>query len=110
MSFLFAQDKNWSVANWASRGFFADARAYLEEAPSLADDITFCIETDTDTIDLRNADQAALSQLLVLADRVIAATRRAGPESFHSPEAFPTYLQLLEQLRDTVVSLIIQAP
>jgi hypothetical protein len=105
MSFLFAHDRHWSVANWVSLGFFADAKAFLAEAPALTDDINFCIETDTDTIDLRNADRTTLSQLLVLVDRVLAANRAAGPSSFHSPEAFPVYLQLLEDLRNTVVAL-----
>jgi hypothetical protein len=109
MSFLFAHDKHWSVANWVSRGFFADAKAFVVEAPTLAEDITFCVETDTDTIDLRHADQATLSQLLILTDRVVAANRTAGPSSFHSPEAFPVYLQLLEDLRNTLVALIAKA-
>lgn len=109
MSFLFAHDKHWSVANWVSRGFFADAKAFLVEAPALADDITFCIETDTDTIDLRNADRTALNQLLILVDRVVTANRTAGASSFHSPEAFPVYLQLLEDLRNTLVALIATA-
>ncbi len=106
MSFLFANDFNWAVANWVSRGFFADAAEFLEEAPALAEDIKFCIETDTDTVDLRNADRATLDQLLVLVDRVVAANHNMGPERFHSPEAFPTYLRMLEQLRSTVASLI----
>lgn len=61
MSFLFAHGRHWSVANWVSRGFFADARAFLVEASTLADDIKFCIETDTDTIDFSNADQTTLT-------------------------------------------------
>src|SRR3954447_16829521 len=109
MSFLFAHDKHWSVANWVSLGFFADAKAFFVEAPALVDDITFCIETDTDTLDLRNADRTTLSQLLILVDRVVAANRTAGPGSFHSPEAFPVYLQLLEDLRITLVALIATA-
>lgn len=106
MSFLFAHDRHWSVANWVSQGFFADAQAFLEEAPAIADDIKFCIETDTDTVNLRNADATALRQLLTLVDRVVAANRIAGPSSFHSSEAFPVYLQLLEDLRNTVVALM----
>jgi hypothetical protein len=109
MSFLLPRDKHWNVANWVSRGFFEDARAYLEEAPSIADDIRFCIDTDTDTIDLRDASQIVLTQLLILVDKVIAANRSAGATSFHNPEARPTYLQLLEQLRNTVASLAVQA-
>jgi len=106
MSFLFSNDVNWSVANWVSRGFFADAEAFLEDAPALADDIKFCIEADTDTVDLRNADPTALRQLLILIDRVMNTNRRAGPSNFHNPEAFPRYLELLEQLRSTVTALI----
>lgn len=109
MSFLFANGMTWAVANWVSRGFFVDAEAFLRDAPALADDIKFCVETDTDTVDLRNADHATLGQLLTLVDRVANANRSAGPSSFHSPEAFPTYLSLLEQLRITVSALLSQA-
>jgi len=106
MSFLFANDLNWSVANWVSRGFFADAEGFLEEAPALAEDIKFCIETDTDTIDLRNAERSTLDQLLVLVERVMAANHKDGPTKFHSPEALPVYLRLLGALRSTIASLI----
>jgi hypothetical protein len=109
MSFLFTHDKHWSVANWVSRGFFEDAKAFLEEAPALADDVKFCIETDTDTVDFRGADGATLRQLLVLVDRVIAANHATGSASFHNPEAFPVYMQLLEDLRNTLVPLIATA-
>jgi hypothetical protein len=87
-------------------GFFADAAEFLDEAPALAVDIKFCIETDTDTVDLRNAHRATLDQLLVLVDRVSAANHNVEPARFHSPEAFPTYVRMLDQLRSTVASLI----
>lgn len=109
MSFLFAHDKHWSVANWVSQGFFEDAKTFLEEAPALADDVNFCIETDTDTVDLRNADKTTLGQLLVLVDRVVAVNHATGPANFHNPEAFPVYMQLLEDLRNTLVPLIATA-
>jgi hypothetical protein len=106
MSFLFSHDRHWSVANWVSRGFFEDAKTFLDEAPTLADDIKFCIETDTDTVDLRNADRVTLGQLFVLVERVMAANQATGSSSFHDPDAFPVYMQLLEDLRNTLVPLI----
>lgn len=105
MSFLLPQGTHWGVANWVSRGFFTDAEPFLHEAPSLADDIRFCIQAETDTIDLRLADHATLRELLVLVERVIVATRNAGPGSFHSADAYPVYLQQVEQLRDIVKTL-----
>jgi hypothetical protein len=105
MSFLLPEGKHWGVANWVSRGFFADAEPFLHEAPSLADDIRFCIQAETDTVDLRLADHAILRELLALVERVIAAARNAGPSSFHNPNAYPVYLQRVEQLRDIVRTL-----
>ena len=106
MSFLLPEGKYWGVANWVSRGFFADSEPFLEEAPSLADDIRFCIQAETDTVDLRLADHAVLSELLALVERVIVTTRNAGSSRFHSTDAFPLYLQRVEQLRDIVRTLI----
>lgn len=106
MSFLLPRGKHWSVANWISHGFFADAQPFLTEAPSIAEDIKFCIATETDTLDLRSADQAALTQLLILVDSIIAATLKAGPSSLFTTDAFSTYVQQLEQLRDIVSELV----
>ncbi len=106
MSFLLPENRSWGVANWVSRGFFADAEPFLEKAPTIADDIRFCIETDTDTVDLRMADQAVLHQLLVLVDSVDAAALKAGPTTFHRAEAFPAYVQQLAQLRATLKELL----
>ena len=105
MSFLLPQGTHWGVANWVSRGFFTDAEPFLHEAPSLADDIRFCIQAETDTVDLRLADHAVLRELLALAEQVIAATRTSGPSSFHNADAYPVYLQRVEHLRDVVKSL-----
>jgi len=106
MSFLFPDGTYWGVASWVSRGFFADAKEFLLEAPALADDVMFCIEADVDTIDLRAADQEALIQLLALVDRVLAVNRIAGPGGFRDPEACDVYLKLLEELRRTLTSLV----
>jgi hypothetical protein len=106
MSFLLPEGKSWNVANWVSHGFFADAEPFLEGAPALAEDIKFCIETETDTIDLRTADQVVLSQLLALVHRVIAATVSAGANSFHNADGYPVYLEKIEQLHDIVAGLV----
>ena len=66
----------------------------------------FCIQTETDTVDLRVADQAALRQLIAVTDRVISATLKAGPNAFDDTRGHSIYLQRIEQLRDIVKTLV----
>jgi hypothetical protein len=101
MSFLFDHDRVWGVANWVSHAFFSDAAPFLAKAPSLSVDITFCLDTGTDTVDLRGRS-AVLHELLALIDDVIAANRKAQGSDFHAPEQFPIYMQQLDRLRTTV--------
>ena len=82
MSFLFAGDAHWGVANWASHAFFRDTEPFLAVAPSLAEDIRFCIDSETDTVDLREADAPKIKELIALIDRVIAANRVTQGKNF----------------------------
>jgi hypothetical protein len=106
MSFLLPKNKTWGVANWVSHGFFADAEPFLDQVPSLADDISFCIKSQTDTVDLREASVIAIQELKTLVDKVISSNREKAGRDFHQPEMFPIYMNRLEELKLVVDSLL----
>jgi len=106
MSVLLPKDKMWGVANWASRAFFRDLEPWLDQAPTIADEIRFCIQASLDTLDLREANAATLRELSRLIDHAITTNREKQGRDWEDPSFFPGYMQKLDELKATVQDAI----
>jgi len=111
MGLLLPNDKHWLPADWVAMGFFTDCLGLVGEvAPSLADDINFCVKAQLDTLDLRTIERPSALQLLALIKQVLATSRANGGQEFHLPALYPIYIEKLEQLQDLVGDLVLQLP
>jgi hypothetical protein len=109
MSFLLPNGKAWTPAKWISMGFFSDAVGHLKDAPHLADEIRFCLDSEVDTIDLRDTNVSILRELQKLVQSVLAENVASQGGKFLQVEYFPLYLRYLHSLDELVSSTVREA-
>lgn len=100
MSIFLPNGSLWGVSNAISTAFFRECLAHLEVAPSLADDIRFCVDAEVDTLDLRGKGPLASSELRELVARALAAEQ--GSDADH--HAYQSRLLELRQMLDFTAS------
>ncbi len=106
MSVLMPRETYWLTNVWIARGFFNDALPFLSVAPTLEDNIKFCVDAELDTLDLRNANMPTMMEFQALVGKVVDHRRKILGSDFHSPEYFPIYMSKLEELERLVQEVL----
>jgi hypothetical protein len=106
MGVLLPNDKHWQTANWVAQAFYDDAATFLVDGSALTTKIKFCLDAGLDTLDLRDADAATLTEISRIVDQVIELNGRSKGRNFHDPTMFPVYESKLADLRQLVDAVI----